>query len=56
MLLRKIFENTHDLMAISVLSEEFSAKFCFNIFPNSECFAKYDAFCLCIFDICALKA
>ena len=30
MLPRKIFENVHDLMAILVLFEKFSAKFCFN--------------------------
>ena len=30
MLPRKIFENVHDLMAILVFFEEFSAKFCFN--------------------------
>ena len=48
MLPRTIFENLHAVMAILVLFEQFSRKFCFILFlaPNFEYFTKYDALCL----------
>ena len=58
MLPRKIFENLHAVMAILVLFEQFSRKFCLNFFDlNSKCFTKYDAFCSHTFDYaCRRKA
>ena len=51
----KIFENLHAVMAILVLLEFFH-QILFDYFdPNSECFAKYDAFCLHIFDYACLR-
>ena len=44
MLSLKIFENLHAVMAALVLFD-----------PNSECFAKYDAFCSHIFDYACLR-
>ena len=52
MLPRKKFENLHAVMAILVLSEQLSGKFCLNILSLilSVCFAKCDALCSHIFD------
>ena len=52
MLLRKIFENLHVVMAILVIFEKFSGTFCSNVLTllTLECFAKYDAFCSYSFD------
>ena len=56
MLPRESFEILHAVMAISVLFEQFSNRFCYIFFdPNFECFAKYDAFCLHIFDYACLR-
>ena len=54
MLPRKILKNLHAVMAILLLFEKFSGKFCLNFYPNSECFAKY-AFSLHIFDYACLR-
>ena len=54
MLPRKNFENLHAAMAILVLFEKFSGKFCLFFNPNSECFEKYEAFCSYIFDYACL--
>ena len=44
---KTFFENCDTAVAILVLFEQFSAKFCA---PNSECFTKCDAFSSYIFD------
>ena len=52
---RKIFENFDTvvgLVAILLLFEQFSGKFCA---PNSECFIKCDAFCSYILDYTYLE-
>ena len=46
---RNNFENLHAVMAILEFFEV-SRKFCLLFDHNSECFAKYDAFCSHIFD------
>ena len=58
MLAQKIFENVHDLMAILVLFEQFSAKFCFNFLtlilsasPNIMHFVRAFSIYACIFII-----
>ena len=54
MLPLKIFENLHTTMAILVLLKNFQAK-CVKFFdPDSECFARYDAFCSHIFNYACL--
>ena len=51
MLPRKFFENLHTAVALLVLFEKYSGKFCLNFLPLIfECFTKYDAFCSAIFD------
>ena len=56
MLPRNTLKNVHALMANLVLFKLFSAKFSLNFFyPNSECFAQYDAFCSHIFDYACLR-
>ena len=56
MLPREIFEILHAVMAILVLFEHFSGKFCLNIFgPNSEYFTKCDAFSSHIFNYSCLR-
>ena len=46
MLSRKNFKNLLAVMAVLVLSEQFSDKLLFKFFDlNSDCFARYDAFC-----------
>ena len=52
MLPQKNFESLRAVMAILVLFESFSGKL---FDPNSECFVKYDAFCLHIFDYACLR-
>ena len=51
MLPQKIFENLHAVLAILVPFEQFFKLFA----PKSECFIKYDAFCLFIFDYACLR-
>ena len=56
MLPRKIFENLLTVIVILILFEQFSGKFSLNFFdPNSECFARYDTFCLHIFNHACLR-
>ena len=57
MLPRKIFENLHAVIALLVLFEQFSGKFCLNFFSLilSTCFAKYDAFGSHIFDYACIR-
>ena len=58
MLSRKTFENLHAVVAILMPFEEFSGKFCLNFSTlccDSECFAKYHAFCSHIFDYACLR-
>ena len=43
----KVLKNLHTVVAILVLFEQFLGK---SFAPKSECFTKYDAFCLYIFD------
>ena len=51
MLPQKIFEILHTEVAILVLFKQFLDKVCLNFLPPSrECFTKYDALCLYIFD------
>ena len=52
MLSQKIFENFDTVVAILVVFEQFSGKFCA---PNSECFTKCDAFRSYIFDYACLE-
>ena len=56
MLPGKFLKTMHAVMAILELFEQFSNKFCLKIFdPNSDCPAKYDAFCSHIFDHACLS-
>ena len=56
MLPQKIFQNLHAVMAILVLFRIIFTQILFQFFdPNSECFAKYDAFCPHIFDYACLS-
>ena len=52
MLPQKNFENLHAEMAVLVLLENILFKICD---PKSEYIAKYNAFCLHIFDYACLK-
>ena len=55
MLPRKVFENVQALMAILVLFDYLSAKFCLKFFTLLlSAIAKYDAFCSHIFDYACL--
>ena len=51
MLPKKFCENFDTVVAILIVFENFSGKFCA---PNSECFTKCDAFCSYIFDYACL--
>ena len=56
MLLRKIFENLHAVMAILVLFGITFTQILFKLFdPNSVCLTKYDAFCSNIFVYACLR-
>ena len=56
MLSRKIFENLHAVMAICNAFSIILRQILFKFFdPDSECFAKYDAFGAHIFDYACLR-
>ena len=56
MLPRKFFENLHVVMAILVHFEQFSDRLCVKFLTLiSGCFAKYDVFCLHIFNYACLR-
>ena len=56
MLHRKNFENSLAVMAILVLFEKIFRQILFEYFDlDSECLAKYDAFCSHIFDYACLR-
>ena len=56
MLSRKTFENLHTVVTNLALFGQLLGKFCLYEFfaPKPECFTKYDAFCLYIFDYACL--
>ena len=56
MLSRKFFENLHAVMAICNAFSIILRQILFKFFdPDSECFAKYDAFSAHIFDYACLR-
>ena len=57
MLPRKIFENSHVVVAILVLFERILGKFCLSVLPLILSVSQiYDAFCLYIFDYAYLRS